>query len=202
MKIITISREFGSGGREIGKRLADVLNFQYYDREIELSIAKRMDMNTDYIAYSIENGLMNIPLHFGKTFTSSYLLKQQVDILIEKQKVLREIASTSNCVIVGRAADVILEEYHPFKIFVYADMEYKIKRCQGYAEVGENLTLREMEKAIRKIDTRRSQYHRRYLDIDWGKKEYYHLCINTTGLEIKKIVPYIAEYAKCWFENC
>lgn len=202
MKIITISREFGSGGREIGKRLADVLNFQYYDREIELSIAKRMDMNTDYIAHSIENGLMNIPLHFGKTFTSSYLLKQQVDILIEKQKVLKEIASTSNCVIVGRAADVILEEYHPFKIFVYADMEYKIKRCQGYAEVGENLTLREMEKAIRKIDTRRSQYHRRYLDIDWGKKEYYHLCINTTGLEIKKIVPYIAEYAQCWFENC
>lgn len=201
MKIITISREFGSGGRELGKRLADELNFRYYDREIELSIAQRMDMDTDYIAHSMENGWVNVPLHFGRTFASSYLLKQQVDILVEKRKVLKEIASASDCVIVGRAADAILEEYRPFKMFVYADMEYKIKRCQGYAEVGENLTLREMEKAIKKIDSRRSQYHRRYLDIDWGKKEYYHLCVNTTGLEIKTIVPQIAQYARSWFEH-
>lgn len=202
MNIITISREFGSGGREVGKRLADVLDYAYYDREIETGIAERMHMDVGYVARAIEQGLlMNIPLHFGRTLASSYMLKQQMDILVEKQRVLKEIAQASNCVIVGRAADVILAEYKPFKIFVYADMAYKVKRCQGYAEVKENLTPREMEKAIKKIDSRRAQYHGMYPDSNWGRKEQYHLCVNTTGLEIKKIVPHLAEYAHCWFEN-
>lgn len=202
MNIITISREFGSGGREVGKRLADVLDYAYYDREIEAWIAERMDMDVNYIAQTMDRGLlMNIPLHFGRTLAGSYVMKQQVDILVEKQRVLKEIANSSNCVIVGRAADVILSEYKPFKIFVYADMEYKIKRCQGYVEIGESLSPRETEKAIRKIDAKRSQYHGMFPGMDWGDKELYHLCINTTGLTIKKIVPHIAEYARCWFER-
>lgn len=202
MKIITISREFGSGGREIGKRLADVLGYAYYDREIEEGIAQNMDMDVDYVRRSMERGIpTNIPLHFGKTFASSYAFKQQVDILVEKERVLKEIASRSNCVIVGRAADAILAEYRPLKVFVYADMDYKVKRCQGYAEVGEDLSVREMERAIKKIDSRRAQYHGMYMDADWGGKEYYHLCVNTTGWEIKRIVPCIAEFARGWFEG-
>lgn len=202
MNIITISREFGSGGREIGKRLSDALGYAYYDREIEVGIADRMHMDVDYVAKTADRGfLMNIPLHFGRTFAAPYALKQQVNILVEKQKVLNEIASSSNCVIVGRAADVILSEYKPFKIFVYADMAHKIKRCQGYAEVDEILTPHEMEKAIRKIDANRSQYYGLFPSMGWGNKEHYHLCINTTGLEIKKIVRHIAEYALCWFDS-
>lgn len=202
MNIITISREFGSGGREVGKRLADVLGYAYYDREIETEIAKRMNMDVSYVAKAMEQGMTrNIPLHFGRTLASYPMLKQQVDILVEKQRMLKEVAAASDCVIVGRAADVILEEYKPFKVFVYADMAYKLKRCQGYAEMGENLTPREMEKAIKKIDSGRSQYHAMFLDIEWGRKEFYHLCVNTSGLEIKKIVPHIADYARDWFEG-
>ena len=106
-RIITISREFGSGGREVGKRLADALHCAYYDSEIEASIAQNLDLDEGYIARSLESGAFtNIPLHFGRTIASSYLYKQQVDILVEKRKVLREIAAASDCVIVGRAADV------------------------------------------------------------------------------------------------
>ncbi len=202
MNIITISREFGSGGREIGKRMADILGYAYYDKEIEIEVAKRMNMDVGYVSQAIDRGvLMNIPLHFGMTFADSYAMKQQVGILVEKQRILKEIAQTSHCVIVGRAADVILTEYQPFKIFVYADMAYKISRCQGYAEAGENLSPSEMEKAIRKIDAKRSQYHGLFPGTDWGSKEQYHLCVNTTGLTIKKIVPHIADYARCWFEG-
>ena len=92
-RIITISREFGSGGREVGKRLADALHCAYYDSEIEASIAQNLDLDEGYIARSLESGAFtNIPLHFGRTIASSYLYKQQVDILVEKRKVLREIA--------------------------------------------------------------------------------------------------------------
>lgn len=135
MNIITISREFGSGGRELGKRLADLLGYAYYDKEIEETVAQRMNMDAGYVEQSIDQGmLVNIPLHFGKTLASTYMLKQQVEILVEKQRVLKEIATKSDCVIVGRAADVILAEYNPCKIFVYADMAHKVERCQRYAE--------------------------------------------------------------------
>lgn len=202
MNIITISREFGSGGREIGKRLADALGYTYYDKEIETEIARRMNMDVNYVEHALERGaLMNIPLHFGKTLTGSVMLRQQVDILVEKQRIVKEIASHSNCIIVGRAADVILSEYDPFKIFVYADMDYKVDRCRKYAELKENLTDKEMEKAIKKIDSDRAGYHRLYTDTKWGKKENYSLCVNTTGLEIKNIIASIADYALCWFHN-
>ena len=87
MKIITISREFGSGGRELGKRLADALGYAYYDREIEAAIAERTGMDIRYIAQMADrNLLMTIPLHFGQTFNSGYVQKQQLDILVEKQR--------------------------------------------------------------------------------------------------------------------
>lgn len=200
MKIITISREFGSGGRELGKRLADVLGYAYYDREIEDGIAKRMNMDVNYVAHAMEGGAVgNIPLHFGRTFTGAYALRQQMDILAEKHKLLTEIVSASHCIIVGRAADVILADHRPFKMFVYADMAHKIKRCQAYAEVGENLSPAQMEKAIKKIDAGRAQYHRMFAGEEWGDKNQYHLCVNTTGVTIKSIVPIVAQYAECWF---
>lgn len=185
MNIITISREFGSGGRELGKRLADILDYTYYDREIETELAKRTHMDADYIAQTLEDRpKFNIPLHFGRTLASPYAAKQQVSILLEKQKLLKELAASSNCVIVGRAADVILSEYNPLKIFVFADMEHKIKRCQNYAEIDEKLSPRELKKAIRKIDARRSQYNSLFPNMDWrDKKRYhYHMFINTTTL--------------------
>ena len=202
MKVITISREFGSGGRELGKRLADLLGYAYYDKEIEAEIARRMDMDPGYIARHIDQGtIVNVRLHFGRTIASGDLLKQQINILVEKQRLLKELASASNCVIVGRAADSILEEYGPFNLFVYADMKHRIERCQKYGREGENLSNSGLEKAIKKIDSQRAEYRKMFTGKDWGDIESYHLCINTAGVEVKKIVPHVAEYAKSWFEG-
>ena len=202
MNIITISREFGSGGRELGKRLADQLGYAYYDREIEEGIAEKMDMDVNYVARFMERGsLTNIPLHFGRTLSGDYSLKQRVNMLLEQQRLLKEIAATSHCVIVGRAADVILAEHQPFKIFVYADMAYKVERCLNYAETGENLSAREMERAIQKIDSQRARYHQTFSDMRWGDKRQYHLCVNTGGLSVQEMIPILAQYTEYWFRQ-
>ena len=126
MRIITISREFGSGGRELGKRLADVLGFDYYDREIISSIAQAKGLDENYVEKALESGIwQRIPLTFHSSFsTGSMLQSAHIGLLQEQTRVIEGIAkSGKNCVIVGRNADVLLAEQHPFTIFVCADME-------------------------------------------------------------------------------
>lgn len=200
MSIITISREFGSGGREVGKRLADAMGYAYYDREIVTAIAQKTQMDEGYVASALEGGLFRgMPIHFGRTFSySTTLMTNTANLFVEQHKIIRELAAKGNCIIVGRAADAILEEYHPFNLFVYADLEAKVRRCQQRATEGEKLTERELIRRIKKIDAERARYHEMFSDTRWGRKESYHLCVNTTGVEIKALVPVIAQYARCW----
>lgn len=199
MKIITISREFGSGGREFGKRLADILGYAYYDREIINAIAENKELNEGYIEKILENGLLNsYPLKFGRTFSYGTAMAQNnmTKILVEQQKVIKDIASKSNCIIVGRSANIILRKYNPLNLFVYADMKSKIERCRKYGDDKEILSEKELIKKIKQVDKGRARHQELLTDIKWGNKEGYDLCINTTGLEIKELAPVIAEYAK------
>lgn len=203
MKIITISREFGSGGREVGKRLADELGFAYYDREIVSAIAQKTSMDENYVANALEGGLFrSVPIHFGRTFSySTTLMTNTANLYVEQHRIIRELAAKGDCIIVGRAADAILEEYRPFNLFVHADMEAKVQRCRQRAPEGEQLTERELIRHIKKVDAERARYHELFSDTRWGRKESYHLCVNTTGVEIKKLVPTIAQYARVWLEG-
>ncbi|MBQ9782898.1 MAG: cytidylate kinase-like family protein [Clostridia bacterium] len=203
MGIITISREFGSGGRELGKRLADELGYAYYDKEIVSAIAEKNNLDEHYVAYALEGGAFrNFPVHFGRTFSySPTLMANESKLLSEQNKLIKEFAAQGNCVIVGRAADVILREHRPFNLFVYADMASKIQRCQERAQEDEHLSARQMEKKIKKIDADRKRYHGIISDIPWGDKRGYHLCVNTTDREIKTLVPIVASYIRQWFEE-
>lgn len=198
MSIITVSREFGSGGREVGKRLADELGYKYYDREIVTEIAKKTELNEEYVAHILEQGgFGHIPVHFGRTFSYAAIMPQStINLFSEQHKIIKELAKRDNCVIVGRAADVILKDYNPINLFVYADMASKIERCQKREDVKENVSLKSLEKNIKKIDSERAKYHELFSDIAWGDKAGYHLCINTTGVDIKKIVPKIADFLR------
>lgn len=199
-KIITISREFGSGGREIGKRLADELGFAYYDREIVAEIAKQTGMTEEYIKNISEKGAYPYAFQFAKSFAMySSLQSNQTDILVAQTKVLKEIAKKGNCIIVGRGANIILNDYNPMNIFVYADIESKINRCHKKAKEDENLTDKEMEKKIIQIDNGRKNYHKLISNLEWGDKRNYHLCINTTDVEIKNIIPTLGDYIEEWF---
>jgi len=203
MSIITVSREFGSGGREVGKRLADALGYAYYDREIVSAIARKTSMDEGYVASALEGGMFrSVPVHFGRTFSySSTLLTNTANLYVEQHKIIRELAEADNCVIVGRAADAILSEYAPFNLFVYADMPSKVRRCMERATEGEQLTERELIRRIKKVDAERAKYHEMFSDTRWGRKESYHLCVNTTGAEIKKLVPGIAQYVRAWLDQ-
>lgn len=198
MSIITVSREFGSGGREVGKRLADELGYKYYDREIVTEIAKKTELNEEYVAHTLEQGgFGHIPVHFGRTFSYAAVMPHStINLFSEQHKIIKELAKRDNCVIVGRAADVILKDYNPINLFVYADMASKIERCQKREDVKENVSLKSLEKNIKKIDSERAKYHELFSDIAWGDKAGYHLCINTTGVDIKKIVPKIADFLR------
>ena len=160
MRIITISREFGSGGRELGKRLADHMGFDYYDSEIISAIAQNSGMDEHYVERTLSNhGWQNVPVSFRGTLGSSaYLQASKVSLLLEQKRVLEEIAALGKgCVIVGRNADVILHDYHPFSLFVCAEMEAKVKRCMERAAQDENLSEKELLRKIRQIDKMRKQ---------------------------------------------
>lgn len=198
-KIVTISREFGSGGKEIGKRLADKLGYAYYDSEIVTLLAKETGMSEEYINNISEKGIYPYAFQFAKSFAMySTMQNNQTEILVAQNKILKQIAQKGNAVIVGRGANSILREYNPMNIFVYANMESKINRCKEKAKQDENLTDQELETKIKNIDKNRKAFHDLISNTEWGKKENYSLCINTSNIEIKSIIPPLAEYIENW----
>lgn len=204
MKIITISREVGSGGRELGKRLADALNFDYYDREIIEEIAKNKGLDENYVASELENNdWQHAPLHFRCSFLGvSSLASAHVDLLLEQRKVIEAIAERGrDFVIVGRNSDIILKKYGSLNIFVCATMESKIKRCMARAREDEKLTEKQAERQIKSIDKNRALTHEIVAEGGWGNRTSYHLTINTSDREIKEIVPSVAAFASEWFNH-
>ena len=194
-KIITISREFGSGGKEIGKRLADKLGYAFYDSKIMDLLVKETGMSEEYINNISEKRVYPMPFQFGKTFvTNLSIQKNQTDILIKQNKILKSIAEKGNAVIVGRGANVILKDYNPNNIFVYADMESKIKRCKEKGSKDEKLTDKELINKITDIDKNRRAFNNLISNIEWGNKENYDLCINTSNINIKNIITPLADY--------
>lgn len=203
MNIITISREFGSGGRELGKRLADILGYDYYDREILTAISQKHGLDEAYVEDILSRSVWkNISLTYGHTFATSMLFEQQTSLISEQTNIIREIAKTGrDCIIIGRNADVLLEEYSPFNIFVCADMEAKIDRCLKRAEDGEHFARKEMEQNIRKIDKNRAKARELISDKKWGDRKAYNLILNTTDWSIKELAPVVADFVKAWINR-
>ena len=202
MRIITISREFGSGGRELGKRLADVIGCDYYDSEIISAVAKNMGVALSYVEDTLSNhGWQNLPLTYRGTLSSpTYACAAQIQLLVEQKKVIEQIAALGkDCIIVGRNADMILQDCAPFNIFVCAQTEAKIKRCMQRAPEGEKLTEKELLRKMKQIDKVRSQTRELMGGSDWGRRDSYHLIVNTTNWEIKELVPAVADFADRWF---
>ena len=197
--IITIGREFGSGGREFGRRLAEELGYEYYDKEIIQEISKKTSLSEEYIQEVVEKTPHNLyPITIGQSlrYASNYQLSQVQTVFQAQCEILKSLAEKSNCVIVGRCADYILKEYNPFKIFVYATLESKINRCLSRVDEYEDYTPKKLRKLIKKIDKERARYYDFYAGQKWGDKANYDLCINTTDTEIKKIVPIVAKMIK------
>lgn len=198
-RIITIGREFGSGGRELGLRLSQRLGIAYYDQEIIAEISKRTELSEQYVRKMAEKKPMfSFPLHIGRSF--HYMQNSPWDLNLsifrEQSAIIREMAEKSDCVIVGRCTDDILREMNPLRIFVYGDMETKLERCRKRAGSDEKMTDREILSNIRKIDKNRSEYYGLYTGKVWGDKQSYDLCINTSKISVERASELLAEFVR------
>ena len=189
-KIITIGREFGSGGREFGRKLAELIGFPYYDREIITEIAKRTSLSEKYVQNIAEHKpVIPFPIHTGRTFFA-VMPDYGQSVQAEQHNIIREAAANLDCVIVGRGADYILRELKPFRIFVYSSLDSKIKRCRenqskDYEPSGMND--KELAKRIAQINKSRADYYEFYTGQDWGDKANYDLCANTDFIAPDKL---------------
>ena len=197
-KIITIGREFGSGGRELGRKIAEKLGWEFFDKEIITEIAKRTEFSEHYIHEVLENNPHELyPITVGHTFTfvDTNALQRKQTVFIEQENTIKQMAENSNCVIVGRCSDFILRNENPLKLFVYADMESKVNRCRAREEV-DHLSDKKLKKTIKRIDKNRAKYYEFYTGHKWGNKYNYDLMVNTSNGDLDKIAESICKLMK------
>lgn len=180
-KIITISRQFGSGGHSVSEMVAEKLGLKQYDREIIEQIAKRSGFAEDYVNEQTES--VNEGGFFSAMLNSDfYENTNRVTIWAEQCKVIKELANQGPCVIVGRCADYVLKQkYDLLRVFIYADMEYRadrIVRVYGEANV-------KPEKRLKEKDKRRAAYYEIYTDQKFGDPLNYDLCLNSGKLGLE-----------------
>jgi len=201
MMIITVSRQFGSGGRELGRRLAEALSIPCYDHSIIEMIAERENLDKTYVANMTERDLRSFyPTTVARGFSRpSYALAESAHIMGAEQEIIRKLAEEGSCVIVGRAADISLADMKPFRIFVCADDGARIARCKRNAREGERLTDKSILRRCRELDRRRNSYRALFTQRKWGDASSFDLCVNTSGKEIKNLIPGIVAYIDNYF---
>lgn len=189
-KIITISREFGSGGRFIGEEVAKKLGISYYDKNIISRIAEKSGLSPEYIQESAElspkKGLLAYALA-GRDITG----KSVEDMVYEAQrKVILDLAGKEPCVIIGRNADFILKDRDDvLNVFIHGDMPVKIQRISQIYHVSEKVAA----KMIEDTDKRRMTNYNFYTEQKWGKASNYTLCLNTSQLGYDRCEKIIME---------
>ena len=192
-KIITISREFGSGGRFIGEEVAKKLGIAYYDKNIIGQIAEKSGLSPEYIQENAElspkKGL------FAYAFSGRDITGKSVeDMVYEAQRnIILELAEKEPCVIIGRNADYILQDRDDvLNVFIHGDMPEKIKRITGLYNVKE----KEAVKMMADTDKRRRTNYSFYTDQNWGKASNYTLCLNSSQLGYDRCEMIIMECVK------
>ena len=196
--IITIGRQLGSGGRTIGKKLAERLGIAYYDRELINLASKESGICGEFFEKADEKTSGGLLKAFAMGFSMNSAIFQNNDYLSNESlfqiqsDVIRKVAAEGSCVLVGRCADYILrDESNCLNVFVTARMEDRIKRVLEYNnELKEN----EVEEFINKEDKSSSAYYNYYTDKVWGAAASYDLCVNSSYYGIKATVDYILTF--------
>lgn len=194
--IITIDREYGSGGHEVGKRLAEQLGIKFYDEEL----IERAASGTGYVEEYVKENDEKAPDFSIASLISSVDTFQSLPyarIQEEQFSIIRDIASQESCVIVGRAADYILEDEQHVSIFIFAPLEERLRRKLELEIVNEKehpLDEAEMTRKIKQKDKQRRRYYEFYTDNKWGERDVYDLLINTSRTGIDGAVDIIRTY--------
>ena len=194
--IVTIDREFGSGGHEVGRRLAERLGIKFYDEELIARAAANTGYHEEYIK---ENDEKAPDYSVSSLFTGVDMFQTSPFARIQEEefRIIREIAAEESCVIIGRAADYILSNERHVSVFIFAPIEERIKRNLAVAKTkfpDENLDEYGMERKVKQVDKQRRKYYEFYTDNKWGGRDVYDLLINTSRAGVEGAVDIIEAY--------
>lgn len=199
--VITIGREYGSGGKYIGERLAEELNLKLYDKELLNKVAEESGMDLNILEQMDEKQ----EECFWYTFAMSLYQQDSLEtlteipsnekIFIEQAKIIEELSNKEDCIIIGRCSNVILRNKPDvLNIFVYSsELDFKVKRKMQYGNFESEL---EAIKAIERIDKERETYYNYFTKENWGDRKSYDLMIDTSKIGVDKAVELIKEYLK------
>ncbi len=197
--VITISREYGSGGREIGKKLSEQLELPFYDYEI-VSLASQDSRFAEEMFDKAEvRSDSAIKLALSRLSNKgTYKMPLDDQLFMIQSGIIRTIADRGPAVIVGRCADFVLRDYAKcIHIFVQADFPFRVKEAMKR----NNLSETEAIKYVRNIDKRRATYYNYYSDHRWGKREDYDLCISSSAVGIKVTTDIIHTFVENWISS-
>lgn len=199
--IITIARQYGSGGREIGEKLSAALGIPVYDKELITEAANKSELHPD-VLHKVDEVAANSLLYtlamgsnvFGSAMSFGYKMPVNDKLFLLQSDVIREYAAKGSCIIIGRCADYVLrDEPNLFRIFIHGDIDCRKARV---AERHPDIKSTQVIDIINKTDKRRASYYNFYTGNKWGKYDNYDLMINSSTLGIDETVTLLAAYAK------
>ena len=194
--IITISREYGSGGRNIGQLVAEKLGYDFYDNALVDKIAKESGFAEEIIKDAGEYATSGNSFLFSLSMSNLSEINMpsiSYQIYAVQKKIITELAEKGRCVIVGRCADYILRERKDtLNVFISASMEFRKNRISDIYHEGGN----KPEKMLRDKDKKRKTYYKYYTDNEWGMCHNYNLCLDSSLFGIEKCADIIADIAR------
>ena len=203
-RVITIARSYGSGGRRMGRLLAKELGYEYYDREILRIASDESGINEELFSQVDENRRMPLFRIAREVYTGEVIPPDSDDFISNENlfryqaKIIRELAATRNCVIVGRCANFILRgRENVINVFVSAPVVDCVRRVME----NDGLTLEEAEKKIKKIDKLRADYFKYFTGRQWHDAALYDLCLNTGHMSDQRCVDVVRAYMDARFEE-
>ena len=197
--VITISREFGSGGHEIGEKVAKELGLAFYDKEIVFKVAEQSGFDISFISQQGEY-IRNNSLLFNLSARKRINFEDPTDKVFRIQKeIIQNLAKEDNCLIVGRCADYILREagIDSINIFISSDLKHREKRILKI--YGENEI--PIRKRLDQADKQRQNYFQYYTQTTWGSRENYHLCLDSGAFGEEACVKAIVDLARSKYEK-
>lgn len=203
--VITIARQFGSGGREIGNRLSEILGIPLYDRELITAAAEAGNLHPEVAEKADEKAASSLlyTLAMGSNIFTSHgaglSLPVNDRLYLLQSDFIREKAAEGSCIIVGRSADHILKDNpNRFSVFVYAPLSVRRRRVtERHPELSENGAL----ELINKTDKRRATYYNFYTGGKWGKYENYQMALDSGALGIEGTAQLLADAARRFMEK-
>lgn len=189
---VTIAREYGSGGRLIGRRLADELGFAFYDKELISLAAEESGFHEDFIEIMENRKASGFLYNIYMTYNE---LPIQEQVFIAQSNIIKNIAERESCIVIGRCADYVLSEMKRcVRIFIHAPLEWRVEMVRDQYKEG----LGDLRGYVRKQDKDRAAYYSFFTQQKWGHAQNYHLCIDSSiGISpsVELLKKYVEEFA-------